>query len=171
MKKTLKTIALLLCAVAMLMTSSCTKENGNQGNNNYQSRILGKWKFTRITWYYDSSEELIWSEVIFTSNRSTRYYYDESGELYMTEEYPYDWEYDLNFKTESLVLTSWNPFKKQDDYYYEFAYIIDDNELNIGSSIYDGHVYNAKVFNISELTNSKLVLKLSSSKYEFIKVN
>lgn len=31
MKKTLKTIALLLCAVAMLMTSSCTKENGNQG--------------------------------------------------------------------------------------------------------------------------------------------
>ncbi|MBR3492874.1 MAG: hypothetical protein IKH44_11310 [Bacteroidales bacterium] len=162
MKKTLKTMALLLCAVAMLMTSSCTKENGNQESNDYQSRILGKWKFTRITWYYDSSEELIWSEVIFTSNRSTRYYYDESGELYMTEEHPHDWEYDLNFKTESLVLTSWNIGQKLvDDDYFMFSYIIDDNELNIGGEI----------FNISELTNSKLVLKQSRSKYEFIKVN
>ena len=49
MKKTLKTMALLLCAVAMLMTSSCTKENGNQGNNDYQSRILGKWKDTYLS--------------------------------------------------------------------------------------------------------------------------
>ena len=80
----------------------------------------------------------------------------------MTEEHPYDWEYDLNFKTESLVLTSWNIGQKLvDDDYFMFSYIIDDNELNIGGEI----------FNISELTNSKLVLKKSDSKYEFIKVN
>ena len=80
----------------------------------------------------------------------------------MTEEHPHDWEYDLNFKTESLVLTSWNIGQKLvDDDYFMFSYIIDDNELNIGGEI----------FNISELTNSKLVLKRSSSKYEFIKVN
>ena len=131
MKKTLKITALLLCAVAMLMTSSCTKENGNQGNNDYQSRILGKWKV--------------------------------SGS---------NWEYDLYFKTEYLLLSSWNPFQKQDDYYYEFAYIIDDNELNIGSSIYDGHVYNAIVYNILELTNSKLVLlKENGHTLELFKVN
>lgn len=162
MKQTLKTMALLLCAVAMLMTSSCTKENGNQGNNDYQSRILGKWKFTRITHYRDSSEELIQEEIIYTSNRATRYSYDESGELYMTKEFPHDWEYDLNFKTESLVLSSvpWT-MKLDDDDYFMFSYIIEDNELNIGGEL----------FNILELTNSKLVLKLSSSKYEFIKVN
>lgn len=131
MKKTLKITALLLCAVAMLMTSSCTKENGNQGNNDYQSRILGKWKV--------------------------------SGS---------NCEYDLYFKTEYLLLSSWNPFQKQDDYYYEFAYIIDDNELNIGSSIYDGHVYNAIVYNILELTNSKLVLlKENGHTLELFKVN
>lgn len=131
MKQTLKITALLLCAVAMLMTSSCTKENGNQGNNDYQSRILGKWKV--------------------------------SGS---------NWEYDLYFKTEYLLLSSWNPFQKQDDYYYEFAYIIDDNELNIGSSIYDGHVYNAIVYNILELTNSKLVLlKENGHTLELFKVN
>lgn len=133
MKKTLKTMALLLCAVAMLMTSSCTKENGNQGNNDYQSRILGKWKDT------------------YLSNQ----------------------EYDLYFKTEYSLLSFINFYQKLDDYYYEFAYIIDDNELNIGTSIYDGHVYNAVVFNILELTNSKLVLQEKEDGYtrEYIKVN
>jgi len=130
MKQTLKTMALLLCAVTMLMTSSCTKENGNQGNNDYQSRILGKWKST---------------------DNSLR-------------------EYDFWFKTESLVIIAdphWIPKFGDEDDYIMLSYAIEDNELMIG--IIGGCI----IYNILELTNSKLVLqwKGGNEKFEFTKVN
>ena len=43
MKQTLKTMAILLCAVAMVMMTSCSKETS------YQNRIVGKWKLTKMT--------------------------------------------------------------------------------------------------------------------------
>lgn len=68
MKQTLKTMAILLCAVAMVMMTSCSKETS------YQNRIVGKWKLTKLTWHGDvytgpsSAFDDRWEPIEFKSN-------------------------------------------------------------------------------------------------------
>ena len=70
MKQTLKTMALLLCAVAMVMMTSCSKETS------YQNRIVGKWKLTKMTTLWDgqvytgpsSASDDLWEPIEFKSN-------------------------------------------------------------------------------------------------------
>jgi len=70
MKQTLKTMAILLCAVAMVMMTSCSKET------NYQNRIVGKWKLTKMTILWDgqvytgpdSAFDDRWEPIEFKSN-------------------------------------------------------------------------------------------------------
>lgn len=70
MKQTLKTMAILLCAVAMVMMTSCSKETS------YQNRIVGKWKLTKMTTLWDgqvytgpdSAFDDLWEPIEFKSN-------------------------------------------------------------------------------------------------------
>ena len=70
MKQTLKTMAILLCAVAMVMMTSCSKETS------YQNRIVGKWKLTKMTSLLDgqiytgpgSASDSRWEPIEFKSN-------------------------------------------------------------------------------------------------------
>ena len=70
MKQTIKTMALLLCAVAMVMMTSCSKETS------YQNRIVGKWQLTKMTTLWDgqvytgpdSAFDDRWEPIEFKSN-------------------------------------------------------------------------------------------------------
>lgn len=68
MKQTLKTMAILLCAVAMVMMTSCSKETS------YQNRIVGKWQLTKITKHGEvftgpqSASDDRWEPIEFKSN-------------------------------------------------------------------------------------------------------
>lgn len=58
MKKTMKVMALLLCAIMMAtVLSSCSKEDS------YQKKIIGRWSFTNeVDYYYDASNTLVNTE-------------------------------------------------------------------------------------------------------------
>ena len=58
MRKTKKTITILLCAVTMALMSSCSKEDNNQvgpsGGGTYQEKIVGKWGLIRqYGWWWE----------------------------------------------------------------------------------------------------------------------
>ncbi|MBR4390382.1 MAG: lipocalin family protein [Prevotella sp.] len=54
MKKTMKVMVILLCAVTMAMTASCSKESRNE------RRIVGRWQLTsQTTYYYDALNTLV----------------------------------------------------------------------------------------------------------------
>lgn len=128
MKKTMKVMAMLLCAVTMVLMSGCSKES------TYERRIVGKWEVVRTDycggceippWVFNSDGRCsVWVEEEDDPGLINTSYYFVNGNTLMIQYYVLTIPWEIQELSNTTMILRTNSIKKDEEWtQYEFKKI------------------------------------------------